>query len=65
MLSVLNSVSSLLYAIPVLAIGAVIFIKATVEILREYERAVVFNIGRFQRVRGPGLMLFEKADKRP
>ncbi|HUY10961.1 MAG TPA: slipin family protein, partial [Candidatus Dormibacteraeota bacterium] len=26
-------------------------------ILREYERAVVFNLGRFQAVRGPGLIL--------
>ena len=26
-------------------------------ILREYERAVVFTLGRFQRVMGPGLVL--------
>jgi len=28
-----------------------------VKILREYERAVVFTLGRFQRVQGPGLVL--------
>jgi regulator of protease activity HflC (stomatin/prohibitin superfamily) len=28
-----------------------------VKILREYERAVVFTLGRFQRVKGPGLVL--------
>jgi regulator of protease activity HflC (stomatin/prohibitin superfamily) len=28
-----------------------------VRILREYERAVVFTLGRFQRVKGPGLVL--------
>jgi regulator of protease activity HflC (stomatin/prohibitin superfamily) len=28
-----------------------------VKILREYERAVVFTLGRFQMVRGPGLVL--------
>ena len=27
------------------------------EILREYERAVVFTLGRFQKVKGPGLVL--------
>jgi regulator of protease activity HflC (stomatin/prohibitin superfamily) len=30
---------------------------ATVKILRQYERAVVFTLGRFQAVRGPGLVL--------
>ena len=30
---------------------------ASVRILREYERGVVFNLGRFQAVRGPGLIL--------
>ncbi|HME26003.1 MAG TPA: slipin family protein [Acetobacteraceae bacterium] len=33
------------------------FVAATVKILREYERAVVFTLGRFQRVKGPGLVL--------
>jgi regulator of protease activity HflC (stomatin/prohibitin superfamily) len=28
-----------------------------VKILREYERAVVFTLGRFQRVKGPGLVM--------
>jgi len=32
-------------------------IKATVKILREYERAVVFTLGRFDKVKGPGLVL--------
>ena len=31
-------------------------ITASVKILREYERAVVFTLGRFQKVKGPGLM---------
>jgi regulator of protease activity HflC (stomatin/prohibitin superfamily) len=30
---------------------------AAVRILREYERAVVFTLGRFERVKGPGLVL--------
>jgi len=36
---------------------AFIMIGASVRILREYERAVVFTLGRFQRVKGPGLVL--------
>jgi len=30
---------------------------ASVRILRQYERAVVFTLGRFQKVKGPGLVL--------
>ena len=35
----------------------VICVGASVRILREYERAVVFTLGRFQKVKGPGLVL--------
>jgi regulator of protease activity HflC (stomatin/prohibitin superfamily) len=38
----------------VIVLGLVL---ASVRILREYERAVVFTLGRFDRVRGPGLVL--------
>ena len=34
-----------------------VVIGASVRILREYERAVVFTLGRFERVKGPGLVL--------
>jgi regulator of protease activity HflC (stomatin/prohibitin superfamily) len=37
--------------------GVVVCLVASVRILREYERAVVFTLGRFQRVKGPGLVL--------
>jgi regulator of protease activity HflC (stomatin/prohibitin superfamily) len=51
--------------VPTLAIGLVFFLAVVlailvggaVKILREYERAVVFTLGRFHRVRGPGLVL--------
>jgi regulator of protease activity HflC (stomatin/prohibitin superfamily) len=43
--------------IPVILVVAFILITASVKILREYERAVVFTLGRFQRVKGPGLVL--------
>src|ERR1700677_5057953 len=42
---------------PVILIVALIVITASVKILREYERAVVFTLGRFQGVKGPGLVL--------
>jgi regulator of protease activity HflC (stomatin/prohibitin superfamily) len=35
----------------------VIFLAAAIKILREYERAVVFTLGRFSGVRGPGLII--------
>jgi regulator of protease activity HflC (stomatin/prohibitin superfamily) len=38
-------------------VAVVALISGTVKILREYERAVVFTLGRFSRVRGPGLVL--------
>ncbi len=45
------------YALPVLAIIALFVIRSTIKVLREYERAVVFKLGRFQQVKGPGLVL--------
>src|SRR3984893_15211527 len=43
--------------IPVVLIAAFMLLIASVRILREYERAVVFTLGRFQKVIGPGLVL--------
>src|SRR3954451_9777939 len=46
---------------PYFALGFVILIAvlvmSSIKILREYERAVVFFLGRFQRVMGPGLII--------
>ena len=38
-------------------IGLVIIAPAFIKILREYERAVVFTLGRFSGVKGPGLII--------
>ncbi len=46
-----------LYLLPVAVIFFFVLIGASVKILREYERAVVFTLGRFQKVKGPGLVL--------
>jgi regulator of protease activity HflC (stomatin/prohibitin superfamily) len=45
-----------LFFLPVYLI-ALALIVSSVKILREYERAVVFRLGRFQAVKGPGLIL--------
>jgi regulator of protease activity HflC (stomatin/prohibitin superfamily) len=34
-----------------------VLLAMSVKILREYQRAVVFLLGRFQRVKGPGLII--------
>ena len=46
-----------LYLLPVAVIFFFVLMAASVKILREYERAVVFTLGRFQKVKGPGLVL--------
>jgi regulator of protease activity HflC (stomatin/prohibitin superfamily) len=51
------SFSPLYYIIPLVLIVAFVLITMSVKILREYERAVVFTLGRFQKVKGPGLVL--------
>jgi len=38
-------------------IAGLVFLSAAIWIFREYERGVVFTLGRFQRVKGPGLVL--------
>jgi regulator of protease activity HflC (stomatin/prohibitin superfamily) len=48
---------STLYIVPLVLIVAFVPLTATVKILRQYERAVVFTLGRFQKVKGPGLVL--------
>ena len=53
-----NAMSILtLYVAPLAAFAVVILLFASVKILREYERAVVFTLGRFDHVKGPGLVL--------
>ena len=53
--------SSSLYVLSVLVIVGIpvclVLVTSAVKILREYERAVVFTLGRFDAVKGPGLVL--------
>jgi regulator of protease activity HflC (stomatin/prohibitin superfamily) len=46
-----------LWAVPIVLVVGLVLLTSSVKILREYERAVVFTLGRFQRVKGPGLVL--------
>jgi regulator of protease activity HflC (stomatin/prohibitin superfamily) len=46
-----------LYGGPILLMVVVLCLFASVKILRQYERAVVFTLGKFQGVKGPGLVL--------
>jgi len=36
------------------ALAVIIVASGAIKILREYERAVVFTLGRFSHVKGPG-----------
>ncbi len=42
---------------PMIALALAFLVASSFRILREYERGVVFQLGRFWRVKGPGLVL--------
>jgi regulator of protease activity HflC (stomatin/prohibitin superfamily) len=46
-----------LYWLITIVVLAVVLVPQMVKILREYERAVVFRLGKFLKVKGPGLVL--------
>ncbi|MDP8994604.1 MAG: slipin family protein [Pseudomonadota bacterium] len=52
----MEALGGLAFYIPI-AIVALLFLSAAIKILREYERGVVFTLGRFTGVKGPGLIL--------
>ncbi|MGH8579074.1 MAG: slipin family protein [Gammaproteobacteria bacterium] len=41
----------------IIAVAILMFLLVTLKVLREYQRAVVFFLGRFQRVKGPGVII--------
>src|ERR1700678_1953643 len=49
--------SASVYLLPVCFMAAVFLLASAIKILRQYERAVVFTLGKFQDVKGPGLVL--------
>ena len=46
-----------LYAYTAVAVFVLALVAFSIKILREYERAVVFLLGRFWKVKGPGLII--------
>jgi regulator of protease activity HflC (stomatin/prohibitin superfamily) len=44
-------------AVAIIVIAVLVFLYASIRILREYERGVVFTLGRFTGTKGPGLFL--------
>jgi len=46
-----------LYSVYSLVPFALLFVFSAIKILREYERGVIFLLGRFWRVKGPGLII--------
>lgn len=53
-----------LFVVPVFLIAALTLLGTRVKILRRYERAAVFTLGRFQKVRDPGLVLLITLSKK-
>ncbi|MCL2536280.1 MAG: SPFH domain-containing protein, partial [Nocardiaceae bacterium] len=49
--------TTIILAVIVVALLAVIVASAAVRVLREYERGVLFRLGRLVELRGPGLVL--------
>ncbi|MBB5022364.1 slipin family protein [Desulfurispira natronophila] len=45
------------YLLYLIVIFVVLFLASAIRILREYERGVVFMLGRFWKVKGPGLII--------
>ena len=52
----MDVLGSLAFYIPAFVL-VLLFLTAAIKILREYERGVVFTLGRFTAVKGPGLIL--------
>lgn len=52
----METLSSISFFMP-LIILVVMFLWAAIKILREYERGVIFTLGRFTGVKGPGFIL--------
>ena len=48
---------SLTHILEILGVAAILYLIGSLRVLRQYERGVVFLLGKFEGVRGPGLTL--------
>lgn len=46
-----------LFALPAIAVLLVLFLASSVKVLLQFERAVVFTLGKFSHISGPGLII--------
>ena len=46
-----------LYFVTTIVVVLVLLLANTIKILREYQRGVIFTLGRFDKVKGPGLII--------
>ncbi|MEK6684612.1 MAG: slipin family protein [Nitrospirota bacterium] len=49
--------TQLLFGLPGVVIIIFLFLFISIKVLKEYERGVIFLLGRFQKVKGPGLII--------
>ena len=45
------------FALGFTVLASALFFSSAIRIFREYERGVVFTLGRFWKVKGPGLVI--------
>ena len=45
------------YTVIVIIVIVVLFIFSAIRVLNEYERGVIFRLGRFFKTKGPGLII--------
>ena len=60
MSTILGAIPYSFIAVPLVLALIAGLARSSIKILREYERAVVFTLGRFQRVKGPGLGVWSR-----
>ena len=49
--------TQLLFSLPGVVVIIFLFLFVSIKVLKEYERGVIFLLGRFQKVKGPGLII--------
>jgi regulator of protease activity HflC (stomatin/prohibitin superfamily) len=54
-----------LIVIVIVLVVALLFLSASVKVAREYERGVVFRLGRLIGLKGPGLFILVPFTTRP